>query len=179
MNENQLDEILAVWDKFHLRNKKRIKFGLKCMYIIPAIFLVLMFVSSAAGSSKVTFLVLWIASMFIISAVLIVVEYLDHTLFEKMEKALGTELEYDGITGSKELEIRNENWRRFNRERTKILKSEELEERISKLRKLYGFRETILNAENSEEAEKLIYTLFDGAEVKTQESMSDGGNSDE
>ena len=98
MEDKRLDEIKSFFDEIHLRNKNRIKFGLKCMYIIPAVFLVLMFISSATGSSKVTFLILWIASMFIISVILIVIEYVDYNYHKKIGEVLDEEEEYRGIT---------------------------------------------------------------------------------
>lgn len=91
INEAQLkkmyDMVMDYEDKIHEQNQKRIKNGLRCIYIIPAIFLFLMF---ATGSSKVIFLVLWIVSLFVIAVYLIYVEYVDYNLQEKMHEIKGT-----------------------------------------------------------------------------------------
>jgi hypothetical protein len=63
----------------HRKNRRRIQIGLRCLYIIPAIFLFLLLVT---GSSKIIFLVLWIISLFALAVYLITVEYLDYKLQE-------------------------------------------------------------------------------------------------
>ncbi len=70
----------------HRKNQKRIAVGLKLIIIIPLIFLALLFFT---GSSKVIFLILWIASLFILAAYLITVEYMDYNLMERMAKLRG------------------------------------------------------------------------------------------
>ena len=52
------------------------------MLIIPIIFLILLFV---VNSSKVIFLVMWIASLFIISGYLIAIEYKDYNMTENLK----------------------------------------------------------------------------------------------
>ena len=103
MDEKGLKEIQEFQKQFHEQNKKRITFGLRCMYIIPAVFLVLMFVSSAVGSSKIVFLVLWIASLFIISIGMIIVEYIDYKFQKKLDEVVGTVTSYSGITNADEV----------------------------------------------------------------------------
>ncbi len=61
--------------------KKKYGGGIRCVILIPMIFLMLMF---SMDSSKVVFLVLWIVSLFTISAYLIYVEYMDYTLQERL-----------------------------------------------------------------------------------------------
>lgn len=70
----------------HRKNQKRIAVGLKLIIIIPLIFLALLFFT---GSSKVIFLILWIVSLFILTAYLITVEYMDYNLMERMAKLRG------------------------------------------------------------------------------------------
>ena len=65
----------------HEKNLTRIKIGLKCIWIVPLIFLILLFFT---GSNKVIFLILWIVSLFAISIYLITVEYMDYNLQEKI-----------------------------------------------------------------------------------------------
>jgi hypothetical protein len=69
--------VMDYQQKNHEKNRKRIAIGLRCLYIIPAIFLFLLLVT---GSSKIIFLVLWIISLFGIATYLIVVEYLDYNI---------------------------------------------------------------------------------------------------
>lgn len=71
----------------HEQNQKRIKIGLRCIYIIPLFFLVLLMI--VPDSSKLIFLVLWIVSLFAIAVYLIGVEYVDYKLQEKMNEISG------------------------------------------------------------------------------------------
>lgn len=73
----------------HEQNQKRIKIGLRCIYIIPLFFLVLLMI--VPDSSKIIFLVLWIVSLFAIAVYLIGVEYVDYKLQEKMNEISGSD----------------------------------------------------------------------------------------
>ena len=77
--EESYRRIMEYQNEEHLRNQKKIRWGIRCVILIPMIFLMLMF---SMDSSKVVFLVLWIVSLFTISAYLIYVEYMDYTLQE-------------------------------------------------------------------------------------------------
>lgn len=70
----------------HARNQKRIKIGLRCLYIIPAVFLFLLMVT---GSSKIIFLALWIISLFGLAIYLIAVEYMDYNLQKQINRLKG------------------------------------------------------------------------------------------
>ena len=76
---SSIEMIRLYYEKEHKRNKDRIKYGIIAMLIIPIIFLILLFV---VNSSKVIFLVMWIASLFIISGYLIAIEYKDYNMTE-------------------------------------------------------------------------------------------------
>ena len=79
---------LAGYEKtIHEQNQKRIKIGLRCIYIIPLFFLALLMI--VPDSSKIIFLVLWIVSLFAIAVYLIGVEYVDYKLQEKMNEISG------------------------------------------------------------------------------------------
>ncbi len=92
-NETELhevyDKVLAFRETEHRKNRRRIKNGFLSLLIVPAVFLFLLFISDFTGTSKLVMLVLWIASMFIIAAYLIVIEYMDfkvmHMLDDKEE----------------------------------------------------------------------------------------------
>ena len=71
------EKILQYQQGLHEKNQKRIKVGIKLVILIPLIFLLVMF---KLESSKVVFLVLWIVSLFVISAYLIGVEYMDYEM---------------------------------------------------------------------------------------------------
>lgn len=82
------DKLMNYEQMLHEKNQKRIKVGIMCIYIIPAFFLLLLFLTGGS-SSKIIFLVLWIASLFIIAIYLICVEYIDYNLQEKMNEIQG------------------------------------------------------------------------------------------
>ena len=80
------EKLMSYENSLHEQNQRRIKIGLRCIYIIPLIFLILLFVTD---SSKIVFLVLWIVSLFAIAIYLISVEYVDYKLQEKMNEISG------------------------------------------------------------------------------------------
>lgn len=77
------EKILEYQQEMHEKNQKRIKYGIRCVLIIPLIFMAVMF---ALDSNKVVFLVLWIVSLFAISIYLIVVEYSDYQAQMKLSE---------------------------------------------------------------------------------------------
>lgn len=72
--EKLYHELIQQQEELHRQNQKHIKNGIKCVIFIPLFFLALAFFSE---SGKVVFLTLWIISMFLLSAYLIYIEYLD------------------------------------------------------------------------------------------------------
>lgn len=81
--EKMYDILLDYEERIHERNQRRIRIGLKCIWIIPLIFLFLLFWTK---SSKIIFLILWIVSLFGIAVYLIAVEYMDYRLQEKLHE---------------------------------------------------------------------------------------------
>lgn len=81
------DKLVGYEKTIHEQNQKRIKIGLRCIYIIPLFFLVLLMI--VPDSSKIIFLVLWIVSLFAIAVYLIGVEYVDYKLQENMNEISG------------------------------------------------------------------------------------------
>ena len=75
--EKKYNELMECLRQMHENNVRRMKMALRSLLIVPTIFLVMLFFTN---SSKTIFLVLWIVSMFIIAAILIVIEYQDYTL---------------------------------------------------------------------------------------------------
>lgn len=97
------DMIIEYERKIHIKNEKRIKIGLRCIIIIPMIFLFLLFVTE---SSKVIFLILWIVSLFVIASYLIAVEYMDYNLQKKIKEFTGDEdAEFDGLLGDDLMQV--------------------------------------------------------------------------
>ena len=84
--ENLYEMVMDFEKKSNEKNQNRIRIGLRCLYIIPAIFLFLLMVMK---SSKIIFLALWIISLFILAVYLIVVEYMDYNLQNHINKLEG------------------------------------------------------------------------------------------
>ncbi|RKI41678.1 hypothetical protein D7V86_07810 [bacterium D16-51] len=82
-NNSIYRELLQQQEAFHQKNVKSIRTGIKCVIFVPLFFLALVFLTD---SNKVIFLTLWIISMFIISAYLIYIEYMDFQVQELIAK---------------------------------------------------------------------------------------------
>lgn len=99
-NDKILSQILEFRNNAHAENIKKIKTGIKCIFTVPAFFLILLFLT---GSSKIIFLVMWIASLFIIAAYLIHVEYSDYKIQEMVnslqnsDEAINSLIDIDSI----------------------------------------------------------------------------------
>lgn len=89
-------KIVSYEQEVHEKNQKRIRIGLKCILIIPLIFLFFLFWTD---SNKVVFLILWIVSLFLLAAYLIVVEYMDFNLQEQLNEWKGEDKEVDTLLG--------------------------------------------------------------------------------
>lgn len=90
------DKLVGYEKTIHEQNQKRIKIGLRCIYIIPLFFLVLLMI--VPDSSKIIFLVLWIVSLFAIAVYLIGVEYVDYKLQEKMNEISGSDTQMQSVS---------------------------------------------------------------------------------
>ena len=77
---------------------------LRCIYIIPLFFLVLLMIMP--DSSKIIFLVLWIVSLFAIAVYLIGVEYVDYKLQEKMNEISGSDAQNMSVSPVVQIEDR-------------------------------------------------------------------------
>lgn len=89
-NQNELElshyrqlfqKLVEEEEQLHVENQKRIKIGIQCLIWIPMIFMVLLFLTEG---EKVIFLILWIASLFMIASYLIYVEYIDFKAQERL-----------------------------------------------------------------------------------------------
>jgi hypothetical protein len=86
--EQMYAKIVDYEQKMHEKNQRRIQIGLRCIWIIPLIFLFFLFFTE---SNKVVFLILWIVSLFVLASYLIVVEYMDFNLQEQLNEWKGEE----------------------------------------------------------------------------------------
>ncbi len=89
-----MEKVLEFRNNAHADNVRKIKAGIKCIFTVPACFLILLFFT---GSSKIIFLVLWIASLFIIAAYLIHVEYSDYKIQEMVNSLQDSEDSIDSL----------------------------------------------------------------------------------
>ncbi|MBO5523482.1 MAG: hypothetical protein J5986_07380 [Roseburia sp.] len=105
--EEMYEKLVLYEQKMHESNQKKIRIGLKCIWIIPLIFLFLLFWTE---SNKVVFLILWIASLFGIAVYLILVEYSDYNLQEKLSEITNEEREPEALLGQ-ELDGMEENFK--------------------------------------------------------------------
>ena len=98
------DKLVGYEKTIHEQNQKRIKIGLRCIYIIPLFFLVLLMI--VPDSSKLIFLVLWIVSLFAIAVYLIGVEYVDYNQQEKMNELSGSDAQNMSVSPVVQIEDR-------------------------------------------------------------------------
>ena len=89
-----MTKVLEFRDNAHADNVRKLKAGIKCIFIVPACFLILLFFTN---SSKIIFLVLWIASLFLIAAYLIHVEYSDYKIQEMVNSLQDSEGGIDSL----------------------------------------------------------------------------------
>lgn len=90
--EKMYNDLVAGLEKMHRKNVKRTSSALKSLLIVPTFFLIMLFLTQG---SKTIFLVLWIASMFIIAGVLIVIEYQDYLLRQMFTQVDSDEPQYE------------------------------------------------------------------------------------
>lgn len=90
--EKMYNDLVAGLEKMHRRNVKRTSSALKSLLIIPTFFLIMLFMTQG---SKTIFLVLWIASMFVIAGILIVIEYQDYMLRQMFTQVDVDEPQYE------------------------------------------------------------------------------------
>ena len=100
--EEMYEKLVFYEQKIHETNQKRIRIGLKCIWIIPLIFLVLLFWTE---SNKVVFLILWIVSLFAIATYLILTEYADYNLQERLSEIINVEREPEALLGQEITEM--------------------------------------------------------------------------
>ena len=95
-----LERIEKYRNEFHITNRRRIRAGIRCLLIVPLIFLILLLMT---GSDRIIFLVLWVISMFLIAGYLIYLEYMDF----KVDKMAADEAREQKTLSEREQKIYN------------------------------------------------------------------------
>lgn len=85
------DRLVSEVTALHQANRRRISRGLMGMIIVLFLYLILLFVTQG---EKVIILLLWIITMFALSAYLIAVEYLNYELKKKLQVITQTEHDF-------------------------------------------------------------------------------------
>lgn len=98
--EELYTELLGRGEMLHQSNKKRIRRGITVLIILP---FVLEFIRWMTDSDKVVFLIIWIIIMFVLSAYLISIEYLDYTIEETLRDVTDTEADFGELLPRPEL----------------------------------------------------------------------------
>ncbi len=98
--EELYTELLGRGEMLHESNKRRIRRGIIILVILPVI---LEFIRWMTDSDKVVFLIIWILIMFVLSAYLISIEYLDYTVEETLKDVTDIEADFDGLLPRPEL----------------------------------------------------------------------------
>ena len=111
--EQLYTEMWEYTEQLHRRNKSRIKYGTIVLILLP---LILGLIRWLTDSDKTFFLLIWVFCMFLLSAYLIGVEYLDHSVQKKMEKLTDHEA---GFSNLLEVDQKRSEVREKIRERTR------------------------------------------------------------
>ena len=75
--DNRYSSLSEYARELHEKNKKLVKVSVIVLILLPVFLEVIRLLT---GSDKTVFLIIWILCMFVISAYLVSVEYMDHTI---------------------------------------------------------------------------------------------------
>lgn len=88
-------KLLTYAEQIHQDNKRRIKHGFISLIIIPVLLIIIRLLTD---SSRIVFLIVWIACMFVAAAFLIFIAYVDWQLQSTLnELAKDEQQEFDGL----------------------------------------------------------------------------------
>lgn len=192
------EKIAKYYTSEHQKSQQKIKYGIICIIAIPLVFLILLFTMK---SSKLVYLVLWIAALFIISTYLISVEYKDYTMQKQLKAFIGEDanqplIEFPDIIELAGLEDNkipkeddtiskkdNKRWRQNNN----ILEQKQEEMKIYTTEKRFEIQkenenisqkefEKIGQKDRTADLEKEIKMLREIAQLRTQLGMGDYSN---
>lgn len=80
--EELYNRLLERGKLMHINNKKRIRIGLVLLALLPAILIIIRWLTD---SDRVVFLIIWVLCMFAVSVYLIGIEYIDDSLQKTLE----------------------------------------------------------------------------------------------
>ena len=92
--DSHYDSFVSYAEELHEKNRKRVKASGILMIVLP-VFLGL--IRWMTDSDKTVFLIIWVLCMFILSAYLVSIEYMDHVLYKKLSGLTGNDEEYDSL----------------------------------------------------------------------------------
>ena len=99
--EELYSELLGRGEQLHESNKKRIRRGIGVLIALPFI---LYFILWMTDSDKVVFLLIWVLIMFVVSAYLISIEYLDSSVEKTLRDVIDAEEEFDELLPHSDLQ---------------------------------------------------------------------------
>ena len=100
-DEELYSELLGRGEQLHESNKKRIRRGIGVLIALPFI---LYFILWMTDSDKVVFLLIWVLIMFVVSAYLISIEYLDSSVEKTLRDVIDAEEEFDELLPHSDLQ---------------------------------------------------------------------------
>lgn len=92
--EQLCSEVRTQTDRFHNRNRARIRYGTIILVLLP---LILGLIRWLTDSDKALFLLIWVFCLFAVSAYLIGVEYLDHSIRKKLEEITDGDVSFEEL----------------------------------------------------------------------------------
>lgn len=90
------EKLLPFAEKSHEQNQRRMHAGVVWLFVLPVL---LYIIRNMTDSSKIAFLIFWIIGMFVISAFLVFVAYMDDELQKNLNEL------HSAVPGSEQLEL--------------------------------------------------------------------------
>ena len=98
--DNRYTDLVSFAEELHNKNKRRIKASGWILILLPV---VLGLIRWMTDSDKTVFLIIWVLCMFVVSAYLVSIEYLDQNLYERLKDLTGSDEEYEPLVGGLEI----------------------------------------------------------------------------
>ncbi len=92
--EELYDQLYQTTLNFHKGNKTRLRRGLIAYFVLPIVLVIIRYITD---SDKTFFLILWVFGMFVISAILIGIEYMDDKILKTLNEFTDREAEFDDL----------------------------------------------------------------------------------
>lgn len=149
--------------EIHEGNKKRLKRGVASYLILPIVLIIVRYITD---SDKTFFLIIWVFGMFIISGILMGVEYLDDKILKTLNECTDREAEFDDLIELPTTEL-------SERVRTRI--AERKAEREQRQEELLDAEAQNIESELAEADAKLAEADAEVAEADAKVANSEGG----